>query len=186
MKRKAQCNVTIKFRQEQRFLDNTIGPAQESFLRGRTSCDPCRIVPQLWTNFSRVTLVGLHFDERLTLDLDLAFEADHVHHPLRAQAIVEVKQPELRPGSSAMLVLADLSANCTLAFLQKEMCNLHLDFRKFDVLMRIKHAQILKLLASAVTRIGRHWHNLGRWQKRLPMSFMALFGSRFSRSLGFP
>ncbi len=75
-------------------------------------------------------------------------------------------------------VLTDLSASPAFALLQNEMSNLLLDFRKFDMLVTVEHSQVLKFLTSAVTRIGSHWHYLAGGQKQLPMSFVALFGSR--------
>ncbi len=47
---------------------------------------------QLWNSFYRITLVSKHSIERLTLDIDLSFQAGGTHAPLPGVAIAEVKQ----------------------------------------------------------------------------------------------
>lgn len=48
--------------------------------------------PQIYTEFSRITLVGIDFTERVTIDVDLDFHRDQQHAALPGIAIVEVKQ----------------------------------------------------------------------------------------------
>lgn len=50
------------------------------------------LTPQIYTDFSRITLVGIDFTERVTIDLDLEFHRDHNRAELPGVAIVEVKQ----------------------------------------------------------------------------------------------
>ncbi|MER2598790.1 MAG: polyphosphate polymerase domain-containing protein [Caldilineales bacterium] len=58
--------------------------------------------PKLWNSFSRITLVSKHATERLTLDLDLAF--DNGAHLIRLPgvAIAEVKQDGINRHSAFM------------------------------------------------------------------------------------
>lgn len=51
-----------------------------------------KLLPQMWTHFSRITLVGLAGIERVTLDLDLQFEAGEQRRQIPGAMIVEVKQ----------------------------------------------------------------------------------------------
>jgi len=105
VKRKTNHNVTIKVRRKRDFLANSINGDEQSFLQDRTPCDPSCIVPQVWTNFHRITLVGLSIRERLTVDLGLAFEAFHKIHGMQGLAVIEIKQPRFWARSPAMLAL---------------------------------------------------------------------------------
>ncbi len=105
IKRKTNHNVTVKVRRKQDFLDSTINGDELSFLKDRAPCDPSRIVPQIWTNFHRITLVGLGIKERLTVDLGLAFETRDESHSMDGLAVIEVKQPRFWARSPAMLAL---------------------------------------------------------------------------------
>ncbi len=105
VKRKTNHDVTVKARRKRDFLDSSINGEERSFLQDRTPCDPSQIVPQVWTNFHRITLVGLGIKERLTVDLGLEFEADFERHHMHGLAIIEVKQPRFWSRSPAMLAL---------------------------------------------------------------------------------
>ena len=105
VKRKTNHNVTIKVRRKRDFLDSSINGDERSFLAECTPCDPSLITPQVWTNFSRITLVGLGISERLTIDLGLAFEASHREHHMHGLAVIEIKQPRFWARSPAMLAL---------------------------------------------------------------------------------
>jgi hypothetical protein len=62
------------------------------FLDEKTPYSPADLVPTLWVNYSRMTLVSKHTTERVTIDLNLAFEKDGVGKSLDSLAIAEVKQ----------------------------------------------------------------------------------------------
>lgn len=51
-----------------------------------------KFVPQLWTEFSRLTLVHRHEEERVTLDCDLSFRSGDHKQNLAGLVIAEVKQ----------------------------------------------------------------------------------------------
>lgn len=50
-------------------------------------------VPQLWTNFTRVTIVNRNSVERVTLDFDLEFSIGEKRQSLPGAVIAEIKQP---------------------------------------------------------------------------------------------
>ncbi len=79
-----------------------------TYVTERAPCAGDEIVPQIWTDFRRITLVGLDIEERLTIDLDLEFAAGPERRRLPGMAIVEVKQPHFRPRSPSMLALREL------------------------------------------------------------------------------
>lgn len=64
--------------------------------------------PQIYTEFSRITLVGVDFTERVTIDVDLEFHRDHNRATLPGIAIVEVKQARASRDSAIRQRLRDL------------------------------------------------------------------------------
>jgi hypothetical protein len=64
----------------------------EAFLRKVQPFDPQTLVPVLWVNYTRQTLVHKTEAERLTLDTDLEFVKDGVTKKLDGLVIAEVKQ----------------------------------------------------------------------------------------------
>lgn len=62
------------------------------FLKKILPFDPIILLPKLWVNYSRITLVNKTSAERLTLDLNLEFEKDGETKSLNQLVIAEVKQ----------------------------------------------------------------------------------------------
>ncbi len=63
------------------------------------------LFPQAWTNFRRVTLLGIQLEERVTIDTDLRVTTARCAESLRNLAVVEVKQSRLDRASVAMEAL---------------------------------------------------------------------------------
>jgi len=68
------------------------------FLGKKTPYDPFALLPALWVNYSRITLVSRHSTERLTIDLGLEFIRGSERQHLGHLVIAEVKQE--KAGSS--------------------------------------------------------------------------------------
>ena len=62
------------------------------FLKNTLPFDPLILLPKIWINYSRITLVNKVSAERLTLDLNLEFEKDGKTELLDQLVIAEVKQ----------------------------------------------------------------------------------------------
>jgi hypothetical protein len=62
------------------------------FLKKTLPFDPLILLPKIWINYSRITLVNRISAERLTLDLSLEFEKDGKTELLDQLVIAEVKQ----------------------------------------------------------------------------------------------
>lgn len=71
--------------------DLTTGKAFE-FLEKTLPFSPLNLLPKIWINYSRITLVNKTSAERLTLDLNLEFEKDGQHKMLDQLVIAEVKR----------------------------------------------------------------------------------------------
>jgi hypothetical protein len=64
-----------------------------SFVAGHAPIDPASLVPALWNDFQRLTLVGVHHAERLTIDLGLSFETQSGRsRGLPGVVVAELKQ----------------------------------------------------------------------------------------------
>lgn len=62
------------------------------FLQKMLPFNPQDLIPKIWINYSRITLVNKSSAERLTLDLNLEFERDGQKKILNKLVIAEVKQ----------------------------------------------------------------------------------------------
>ena len=62
------------------------------FLERMLPFNPAKLIPKIWINYSRITLVNKLSAERLTLDLNLEFEKDEKSEVLDQLVIAEVKQ----------------------------------------------------------------------------------------------
>lgn len=62
------------------------------FLKKMLPFDPLILLPKIWINYSRITLVNKTSAERLTLDLNLEFEKNGKKKNLDQLVIAEVKQ----------------------------------------------------------------------------------------------
>lgn len=62
------------------------------FLKKMLPFDPLILLPRIWINYSRITLVNKTSAERLTLDLNLEFEKNGKKQILDQLVIAEVKQ----------------------------------------------------------------------------------------------
>jgi hypothetical protein len=89
---------TIKSRIKRKEIDRMITGVAEKFLNEKTKFLAQDLVPKLWSNCSRITLVSKYSKERLTLDIDLQFKNDVIEKKLSNIVIAEVKQEKLSPS----------------------------------------------------------------------------------------
>jgi VTC domain len=80
-------------------------------IRRRCRLEVGQLHPQLWINYRRVTLIGLHREERCTLDFSLSIsDVAHTREPAAFDglAFLELKQPEPDASSPMMRALRAL------------------------------------------------------------------------------
>jgi hypothetical protein len=92
VKRKNNKNRTIKSRRRAPEMSEQLGSEDRHFVSRHYPYDVQALVPTLWNNFYRITLVSTRYVERLTLDIDLGFGDHHKIGGMPAIAIAEVKQ----------------------------------------------------------------------------------------------
>lgn len=107
LKTKTNQRITTKRRLEKTFLDSNLDSKSIDFIRESGVFVEDELVPGIWTDFERISLVGLTSIERVTIDLNLQVRnaTGERKHQLGGAAILEVKQPKLFERSPAMLTL---------------------------------------------------------------------------------
>lgn len=76
-----------------RFYEN-LTDDQNNFIQKSTG-EKVDLVPVLWNNFNRITLVNKHLPERITIDLGLTFSDGKNAFPFENLVIAEVKQERI-------------------------------------------------------------------------------------------
>jgi len=95
--------ITFKRRLERQFADRSIaGGGAEDFIEEHTALPAATLQPSLSNSFRRITLVGLHSPERITVDLGLCFSHEDAQHPMYSFAVAEVKSARKRTGTPAL------------------------------------------------------------------------------------
>jgi hypothetical protein len=104
---KTRCNhgTTDKKRLEVPFGQCTLDEEGRALVLDSTGILAGALTPVAWTNFTRITLVGLHTAERVTLDLNLNLTCGERSQRFERLLIAEVKQPHINPRTPAMLAL---------------------------------------------------------------------------------
>ncbi len=83
--------VTRKHRRTRAYGDNQLSTEDQSFTRTHCS-EPDPLVPQVWVDYQRVTLLNTTTTERVTIDFNLGMTRHASGGRLRHLAVVEVKQ----------------------------------------------------------------------------------------------
>src|SRR5690606_14967190 len=78
------------------------------FIREHCPFEAAQLEQSVWTNFRRATLIGIHTNERITIDLGLTFERGEQSSARHLLAIVELKQPRFSHTTPAAPALRAL------------------------------------------------------------------------------
>jgi hypothetical protein len=89
---------TIKERIKQKTADESFSETASKFLSEELPFNPSTLLPVVWINYGRITLVNRESAERVTIDLDLEFKRDSESMKLDNLVIAEVKQDKRRPS----------------------------------------------------------------------------------------
>lgn len=99
--------LTLKDRLERRFDENGLDRESIRFLDEHFRLPAGSLVPQAWTNFHRLTLIGLHSCERVTFDMDVELVHGGRDKTLPGVVIAEVKQSPFCARTPIMRALRD-------------------------------------------------------------------------------
>lgn len=83
---------TIKTRIKELEVPDLSANAANHFLQKTLPFNPCTLVPKIWINYSRITLVNKTSAERVTIDVNLEFQTQGTIKNLNHLVIAEVKQ----------------------------------------------------------------------------------------------
>jgi hypothetical protein len=83
---------TIKTRIKKKDVPFVFENETEKFLSGELPFEPHALVPTVWVNYNRITLVSKNSPERLTIDTGLTFIKDNETVKMDNLVIAEVKQ----------------------------------------------------------------------------------------------
>ncbi len=109
LKHKVNQDRTIKRRLPVPHGITALTPAASAFLGDALPFTPAALEPQLWNDFSRITLVNIADQERVTLDVGLRFTGAGRSVALPGVAIAEVKQAGINRGSPFMQAIRRLN-----------------------------------------------------------------------------
>jgi len=108
VKRKCNNGKTIKARVSREFGNAQLAVGDLDFIREHCPFEAAQLEQSVWTNFRRATLIGIHTNERITIDLGLTFERGEQSSARHLLAIVELKQPRFSHTTPAALALRAL------------------------------------------------------------------------------
>ena len=92
IKHKTNQGRTIKSRYQTGDIEIELGKKADEFVRSNTPVCGANLEPKLWNDFRRVTFVSMYRQERLTIDVKLAFDQGETSMELPGVVIAEVKQ----------------------------------------------------------------------------------------------
>ena len=98
---------TFKSRIKELEVQKNWNSESTQFLLKKTPYIPSTLIPALWVNYSRITLVSIESKERLTLDLNLEFKKGDNEQKLHQLIIAEVKQEKAK-GSPFINIMKQL------------------------------------------------------------------------------
>ncbi len=107
VKYKTNKGKTFKSRIKELEVQKNWNSESTQFLLKKTPYIPSTLIPALWVNYSRITLVSIESKERLTLDLNLEFKKGDIEQKLHQLIIAEVKQEKAK-GSPFINIMKQL------------------------------------------------------------------------------
>jgi hypothetical protein len=99
VKRKLRNLETVKSRIPTEAALASLTPEANQFVNALTSLDGRSLQPALWSEFSRITLVSKHRQEKLTFDVNLRFRSSDSHASLGGVVVAELKQDKMSRDS---------------------------------------------------------------------------------------
>ena len=105
LKSKRNLQITDKQRLALPFGTTELSLASRTFIAEHCDLAVDQLEPTLDNSFRRISLIGLHSPERVTIDLDLGFRRGGVEDALADLCVVEVKQHPYQPHSPVLAAL---------------------------------------------------------------------------------
>jgi len=117
------------------------------FIKRETGEDPCTLLPKLKVDYTRITLVNIKSNEKVTIDRHIFFKNTLKTYDMEDAAIIEVKQMPRNNASPVIKYLNSICINNNVGFSKYCMGLVLTD-------MNVKHNKFKKTLQS-ITKISR-------------------------------
>lgn len=88
--------------------DSQFSRLENAYIKTHTKFNPTSLVQKLTNQFKRITLVNIEWNERCTIDTDIAYQNQSRSHRLDQVAIIEIKNSRCNKNSQMRLALARL------------------------------------------------------------------------------
>lgn len=108
IKCKTNAEKTEKARRDRPFRDVTLTEDDRDFIRNNSGLPADSLAAAVWTNFRRATFVGVHTNERITVDVGLSFMKDGSPEHGVSFGIIELKQPRIMHNTPAAQLVRGL------------------------------------------------------------------------------
>jgi hypothetical protein len=99
IKSKSNKSKTFKKRIPTLSLSSKLTPSEKQFISGTLNCNIENLAVKLKNSFNRITLVNKNFDERCTIDINIAFPITGKSFLLDDLVVIELKQGTLNMNS---------------------------------------------------------------------------------------
>jgi VTC domain len=146
--------LTDKARLELPYDQGHLDERCAALIAARCQLDAAQLRPQLWIDYRRLTLIGLHREERCTLDFSLSVaDVDHTRTTaaLDGLAFLEVKQPEPDPASPMLRALRALQQRPrSLSKYLVAVCELHPEERANQLRPTLRAVRTLRATSGSV------------------------------------
>lgn len=106
IKHKVKGNRTVKNRIKTADFVDRLSPHAADFLNAYLPSSSWPLEPKLWNEYTRITLVGIHNPERVTIDLNLQFRAGDQAIILPGVVIAEVKKSGAEQDSAFISLMS--------------------------------------------------------------------------------
>jgi len=109
VKFKSNKGRTRKTRTKKKNIQTSLSDKSKKFIQEISPIDADKLIPKLWVNFSRITLVHKNKNERLTIDLNLKYNNVDNNNPFELSflTIVEAKREKFSGTSDFINLLKD-------------------------------------------------------------------------------
>lgn len=111
IKYKVKGTRTLKFRTKIDDIETNLSTKARKYIEKNTPFQDSLLVPKIYTNFSRITLVNNELTERVTIDLNLNFKQNGSEISLKNVCIIEIKRDTGAGNTLLIDTLNNLRAN---------------------------------------------------------------------------
>jgi hypothetical protein len=100
IKNKTNKGRTLKWRMHVDTIPSSLSESMQVFIANHIPYDPGMLIPQIYTDFNRITLIENNLKERVTIDTAISFKDENKTIYIPSLVIIEIKRELGHQGSS--------------------------------------------------------------------------------------